>query len=201
MIGLLLSALHELFAGAYQMEQYVTGLFEQLKDYKKLLGDAAQEFSGEAAQRLLEAAAEKFAGETARRKKAEHLTRDGEHVRVRIQKMLEHYAAALKAQHPEDGQQAFALIREWFAAEPSGRSEALQKADAALNHVFDFLERAFGDSQEMVVFITEMNTDYYAAWFVDTNGCDRFYKYNKSLLFSERQQGILQELTDIEDML
>ena len=46
-----------------------------------------------------------------------------------------------------------------------------------------------------------MNTDYYAAWFVDVNGCDRFYKYNKSLLFSERQQGILKELADIEELL
>lgn len=200
-IGLLLSALHELFAEAHHADQYVTGLFGQLKDYKDLLGSAAQELSGEEAQRLLEAVAGKFAKEFARQKKAEHLTREGEHVQSEIQKTLERYTVSLKADLPQDGQQAFAQIKEWFSAEPQKRSRALAQADAALNFAFDFLERAFGDSQEMVVFITEMNTDYYAAWFVDVNGCDRFYKYNKSLLFSERQQGILKELADIEELL
>ena len=200
-IGLLLSALHELFAEAHHADQYVTGLFGQLKDYKDLLGSAAQELSGEEAQRLLEAVAGKFAKEFARQKKAEHITREGEHVQSEIQKTLERYTVSLKADLPQDGQQAFVQIKEWFSAEPQKRSRALAQADAALNFAFDFLERAFGDSQEMVVFITEMNTDYYAAWFVDVNGCDRFYKYNKSLLFSERQQGILKELADIEELL
>lgn len=200
-IGLLLSALHGLFAGAYQMDRYVTGLFDRLKEYKKLLGEDMQKLSGEEAQKLLEAVVQKAAQELERRKQAGHLTREEAHVQMETGQTLERYVAALKEQRTENGQQAFAKIRELFAGEPPRRDDALQQADTALNYVFDFLERAFGDSQEMVVFITEMNTDYYAAWFVDINGCDRFYKYNKSLLFSERQKGILQELAQIEDML
>ena len=63
------------------------------------------------------------------------------------------------------------------------------------------LELAFGDSQEMVIFITELNTNPYSIQFISENGCDSYYKYNKKLLFEEEQRNILKELDDIENDL
>lgn len=68
-------------------------------------------------------------------------------------------------------------------------------------NAFDFLELAFGDSQEMVIFITELNTNPYSIQFISENGCDSYYKYNKKLLFEEEQRNILKELDDIENDL
>ena len=51
-----------------------------------------------------------------------------------------------------------------------------------LQHVFAFLEAAFGESQEMVAFITELNANYYSVWFIKENGSDAYYRYNKGLL-------------------
>ena len=44
-----------------------------------------------------------------------------------------------------------------------------------LQNVFDFMEAAFGDSQEMVAFITELNANFYSIWFIRENGSDQYY--------------------------
>ena len=51
------------------------------------------------------------------------------------------------------------------------------------------MEDAFGDNQEMVAFVTELNTSYYSINFWKENGCDKYYRYNKRLLFDEQQPG------------
>ena len=53
-----------------------------------------------------------------------------------------------------------------------------------LSAAFDFMEQAFGESQEMVIFITELNTSRPAVDFIRENGCERYYKYNEGLLFA-----------------
>ena len=67
-----------------------------------------------------------------------------------------------------------------------------------MQNAFDFLESAFGDSQEMIIFVTELNTNPYSIQFISENGCDSYYKYNKKLLFEEEQMSILKELEEIE---
>ena len=67
-----------------------------------------------------------------------------------------------------------------------------------LENVFHFMEDAFGDSQEMVAFITELNANYYSLWFIRENGSDLYYRYNKGLLFDQRQQEIERQMDDVE---
>ena len=131
---------------------------------------------------------------------AEQLDKDSLHRRMQIQQRLETYRDEVKTAHL-DGEDAFVCIKEKFAAETQQREQMIESTDQMLNYAFDFMEKTFGDSQEMVIFLTELNTDYYAVWYVDQNGCDRYYQYNKSLLFSERQKGIMQELNEIEEMI
>ena len=60
-----------------------------------------------------------------------------------------------------------------------------------LEHGFDFMEAAFGDSQEMVIFITELNRSPYSTQFLQRYDCQRYYEYNSRLLFDEREMEIL----------
>lgn len=71
----------------------------------------------------------------------------------------------------------------------------------ALQNAFDFMERAFGEGQELVVFVTELNTNPYSLEFISENGCDSYYKYNKKLLFDQENREILGELEAIEEDL
>ena len=67
--------------------------------------------------------------------------------------------------------------------------------------LIEFLEKAFGESQEMVVFVTELNTNYYSIWFLKENDCGLYYKYNKGLLFDERHQEILKQMDEAEESM
>ena len=63
------------------------------------------------------------------------------------------------------------------------------------------MEAAFSDSQEMVVFVTELNTNFYSIQYLKENDCDKYYIYNKQLLFDEQSENVLKELEEIESEL
>ena len=118
----------------------------------------------------------------------------------RVTGTLEQYLLILQKEHLE-GEEGFVRVRKEFAHAASFREDTVNQAAAGLEHAFDFMEEAFADSQEMVSFVTELNTGYYSIWFLSENDCDRYYKYNKGLLFDERQEAILEQLDAIEDDL
>ena len=192
-IGLLIARLHEYFRKSSEVDALVTELYEKMKQVKSRM--ETEQVSG-----ILENLCQQYEAETEQLKKAEQLDKDSLHRRMQIQQRLETYRNEVKTSHSE-GEEAFACIKEKFTAEIQQREQIIEATDQMLNYAFDFMEKTFGDSQEMVIFLTELNTDYYAVWYVDQNGCDRYYQYNKSLLFSERQKGIMQELNEIEEMI
>ena len=63
---------------------------------------------------------------------------------------------------------------------------------------FDFMEAAFGVGQEMVIFITDLNTDYYCAHFLEEYYCERYYQYNEQLLFERGNERLLYEIEQEE---
>jgi hypothetical protein len=62
------------------------------------------------------------------------------------------------------------------------------------------MEMAFLESQEMVVFLTELTANRYSASFIQENGCDRYYQYNKKLLFGEQQREILSGIDEVKKL-
>lgn len=203
-IGLLVSRLDELFRICYRSDAFVTMVYEQLKCFKDSLGtyDGTRDNTDAngAAYEAMTKLTRKMEEDTARLLAAEQLTKEQEHIRRKAGAQLESYENLLKGGDYIDSRKAFEAVKERFADITDSRSTLIQEAEEALNYAFDFMETAFGDSQEMVIFITELNTDYYSVWFVDENGCDRYYKYNKTLLFAEKQKGILHQLDEIEEL-
>ncbi len=183
-IGLLLSALSEKFEESYDVDAYVTALFEKLKHFRKMSGEKQPaELLGEMSVDILaKAEIDRESGRIDR--KAEHLQKE-------LAKTLEDYGQLIKAERILKGEEAFERIRREFVKETEKREEIIAAVSENLECAFDFMERAFGESQEMVVFITELTVNYYSAKFLSENECGRFYKYNKGLLANERRAGIL----------
>ena len=82
--------------------------------------------------------------------------------------------------------QVLAVLRQWEGE--------LRRASAALEAAFDFMEQAFAESQEMVVFVTELTVDPASHAFLTENGCERYFQYNKDLLLDHRKAALQQEL-------
>ena len=92
-------------------------------------------------------------------------------------------------------------IRADFEAQVSRREQMVEEAAENLECAFDFCETAFGEGQELVVFVTELTINPYSSWFISENGCDRYYKYNKGHLFREGRQGILDDMDALRDRM
>ena len=68
------------------------------------------------------------------------------------------------------GDQAFDEVRDLFGGEKAQLDRMTEETSDVLDHAFRFLEDAFGESQEMAAFVTELNADYYSVWFIKENG-------------------------------
>lgn len=77
-----------------------------------------------------------------------------------------------------------------FAEESRAYETSLKETGTMLEFAFDFMEAAFGDSQEMVVFITELNTGRFSVQFLQEYDCERYFQYNERLLFQNREDDI-----------
>ena len=92
-------------------------------------------------------------------------------------------------------QPAFDLLRTQFQSLAEERENAQNTASAALEAAFEFMEQAFAESQEMVVFVTELTLSPAAHAFITENdGCERYFQYNKDLLLDHRKAALQQEL-------
>lgn len=107
--------------------------------------------------------------------------------------LLEQYRTA--AQTAGDAQEtAFEAVKGAFAQQTDRRAQAVTAAGQALDHTFVFLEQALGDSQEMVLFATELTANFYTAWYIQTCGCEAYFRYNQALLFDDTRQKILDDI-------
>ena len=90
--------------------------------------------------------------------------------------------------------EAFLAAKSGFDKQCQTRIDTIKKASSALENAFTFMEEAFDEGQEMVVFVTELTMDPEASQFITENGCERYFKYNKTLLVGNRRAAILKEL-------
>lgn len=107
------------------------------------------------------------------------------------------YVLLLSEKIPKNAEAAFSLLRESFMKDRERLDTAAEKTSARLEYAFDFMEAAFGKSQEMVYFITELSVSLYAMDFLKEHESPRYYRYNKSLLFDDAQTGIRRQLDEI----
>ena len=93
-----------------------------------------------------------------------------------------------------DARSAFTSVKAQFDLQCQKRQKAIEAASSALEYAFTFMEEAFGEGQEMVVFVTELTMNSKSAAFIAENGCERYFKYNKSLLIGSRRAELISEI-------
>ncbi len=189
MVGLLSGRLGEDFAECYRMDAVVTRIY----DYMLLYREHQEEW-------MLKDVLQNVACDLEAGKKAEQLTRAEEKILQKVEAFFENVRVRLDETSSLKAE-IYEAVKVQFEAEAEQLEGKIEETSEMLQHVFDFLEAAFGESQEMVAFITELNANYYSVWFIKENGSDSYYRYNKGLLFEERQQKILGQMAEVEDLL
>lgn len=96
----------------------------------------------------------------------------------------------------EDGEQAFLAARQGF---DQMQDQLLAKEDETmekLEHAFSFMESAFGEGQEMVVFVTELTMGTESSAYLRDNPSESYQNYNQKLLVGTRRAEILSRLAE-----
>ena len=209
-VELLTGGLHNYIAVAMEKDRITTECYSFLKEYRKGLGALTDNVSAGTAD----------AGNSSD-SEPQSRTASGSDSWQLWQQMLSEKDNAFALTEktglvsPEDKKQhleVMELLREWtpdtvaspkeaFGQVKAGfdklceqRTAAISQASKALNYSFTFMEDAFGEGQEMVIFVTELTMDSEISAFITENGCEKYFQYNKTLLVGSRRAAILKEL-------
>ena len=202
-VGLLNGKLSQLFADCYFMDAYVTKLYGYMTEYrdKPSGNDSGIQFIKR--QKMI----------FRLQKNHELLTKNEEKVFIRTVDFLEKLWIELRGETGSEDKtvdnkaveisekDTYEQAKTAFAEVADSLETQIEYTSQTLQNVFDFMEAAFGDSQEMVAFITELNANYYSLWFIRENGSDQYYRHNKGLLFDDRQKLILGQMEELENTM
>ena len=126
-------------------------------------------------------------------KEAGQLDKESRDLKQREINALEDYRQRLdrEAVAPEGAMDA---VRGWFGEEVERRKAVAMETKDMFDNAFRFLETTFGDSQELVIFVTEITAGYDTSWFVEQFGCDAYFRHNRELLFDSTRHRIREEI-------
>ncbi len=198
-VNLILSALNEMFKKADRADIFLTGLQGILKEIKPQL--LSQYAKTKHPEEIIRPVINIKRDEVSKEVKNKIITKAEGRFKMSIIDKAEDFVNELLKENIVNCEEGFEKIKFLFAAEVDKRQETVDSVSDALNNAFDFMELVFGQSQEIIIFVTELNAGYYSIKFIDENGCVKFYQYNKQLLYKQRQKSLLNDIDDIRSML
>ena len=193
LVSLILAGLNTRFAASRRKDAVADGCYAFLREVKKALADLPADLPDGPAALFAQMAAD-YDAETQKKREAGLLSKTELQVRLETFAVLRGWEAALRRAGTQSADGAFGLLRAQFQTLADDREAAQNTASAALEAAFDFMEQAFAESQEMVVFVTELTLSPAAHAFITENGCERYFQYNKDLLLDHRKAALQQEL-------
>lgn len=104
--------------------------------------------------------------------------------------LLKQYVPSVR----ENAKECFASAKAGFDLQREHLEQTEIQTQQALEHAFDFMERAFENGQEMLVFVTELTLGAQSALFLAEHTCERYLIYNEQLLVGTRKAELLSEL-------
>ena len=191
LLGLLLDALGTSCAQALDQEGVVVELRDELREAKpKLVGGATVDaaIAGPLRQRV-DALERKVAGGTAKPdwRRRENLV---------IRKLREIVAACTLA-GTEEGEAAFDTVNGAYREEVAKIEPLVTDAERKMNNAFGFIERAFGNTREMIVFVAELSTRATTTKYIAHYGNDRYYAHNDELKVDETRKSLSERVKDL----
>lgn len=196
LLGMLIDAVTEKLRNVHCKELTATELLKSLKNVKiELAKPSADEEKLickqiDAIKRMVDVG-----------KKSGSLSKDMHNAYLGAIATMEKILPVLKESNPQNGTEAFAVIKKEFDNFIKILKVDATNAGEKLSNVFKFCEEVFPDGQELLILVTELTISYYGAHFISRYGCKEYFNHNKELLFYERQKELIAEIEnlDLED--
>ena len=190
--NLLLDGLQAYFI-KYEEEKYVTdNWYEFLRQYRMDIAEAVNPVE------LYKELLQKKEKEIDLLKEAGHLNRRElalwKKLLIKLREAMKELDTYVSMEKNMMAENCFSNVKRSFDEQLCILIQSEDSAEAALEHAFDFMEQAFSDSQEMVVFVTELTLLKEAVMFLAEHTCERYLKYNKELLIGTKKAELLSQI-------
>ena len=188
-VHLLISGLNSFFYQVSVEKQLTDEWYEFLKEYRERLKsseDFIEEYQNLYKEREVQI-------ELA--KKENFYTREEVKLHQRLLKKLAEAIPDTIALGKCSKQECFDLAKASFDIQAECLSRIEEAAQQALEYAFDFMENAFENGQELVIFVTELASGLYSALFLTSHECVRYLKYSRKLLMDEQKEQLVLELS------
>ncbi|MCI8342028.1 MAG: AAA family ATPase [Firmicutes bacterium] len=195
-VSLVLGALNSCFKEVNKTDIFVSEFHAVLKDMKKLFENNSG-FPKDIINETIEQRKNKLYA----KKLADVIDKKDEALERNILDTLSSYMHEIEKNSAHTCDEGFELIKKLFGAEVEKREHIIEETSQKLENAFEFMEKTFGESQEMVIFVTELNSGYYSIKFINDNGSVKFYQYNKNLLYKQQQKSIISEMDQLNSLL
>ena len=191
--GLLLSKLNLAFDETVEQEKGLEILFELLKGAKSVLTGP----SADQPMIYLEDMESSFEMDYEMKKKAGFFNREEDYRYRKAGETLEKWMRLIRTEENGDGVQVFEKLKALFQEKQEEYHNSFEQTASRLEHAFDFMEAVFPGGQELVVFISELNRSENGVYFLGEYSCERYFRYNKELLFRENTKDILHRIQEL----
>ena len=112
----------------------------------------------------------------------------------RIVRFLETEKKKLLLEGKTEGKEAFDLLKAAFDEQTMGLKKRTKRTEGRLENLFDFVENAFAEGNEMLILVTELTINNDSARFISQFGSPAYERHNKELMLSERQNSLQEEI-------
>ena len=193
-MGLLMSRLSESARETRRQDVLCGDLHGSLTEVKEALAEGA--WPGESLDRLLQSRRASLQ----RRRDAGQLDKESRSRALAEIALLEQYRQGLVQSGETDGAAAMDTLRGRFREQVDRREALADETGRMFDNAFRCLEETFGDSQELVIFVTEVTAGYDTSWFVENFGCDAYFRHNRELLFDDARRRIREEIEAAKEL-
>lgn len=129
-----------------------------------------------------------------KKRQAKLVRKEEEHAFLSCGNALHELEQILTLQGTGEGKHDFLLAKSWFDKREEERKKKIDRTGEHITHAFTFLSRCFGEGQEMVIFLTAVSQDKWGVQFLEENGNEAYFHYNKLLLLNERKEVLTQDV-------
>ena len=187
-MGLLLSRLSESARRTRLQDALCEDLHGSLTEVKEAMEE------GERPAGSLAALLERRRNSLQRRRDAGQLDKESRGRALSEIALLERYQRELVQAGEKESEAAMDTLRARFREQVDRREKLGAETGSMFANAFRCLEEAFGDSQELVIFVTEVTAGYDTSWFVENFGCEAYFRHNRELLFNDARRRIREEI-------
>ena len=204
LIGLLINSLGQDCLAADEEREVQSVIFAVLKKLREQIRsgrEAENAADGDAIPviGILSSLTDELAAARENKKQARMLSREEERISRAAGRRLQELIGILARSKGGSVDADYGLVREWFSAAEDARRQRIGIVDGHISNAFRFINRTYGESQEMVIFLSEIASGYYVMKFINEHGTEEYYRYNELLLLKDRRQRLQEEIYSLSE--